>query len=97
LLDIFLWDLNVLTNSFPYANLKKSNGIGMFNILKNSFMGNGSRGFSISSAIGLKKSLTARLNVKVASRKRIETEQINSQVRKVLEQKGQGLILMVRG
>jgi hypothetical protein len=47
--------------------------------------------------IGSKKSLTARLNVKVASRKRIETEQINSQVQKVLEQKGQGLILMVRG
>lgn len=46
--------------------------------------------------LGSKKDLIQRLRVKVASKKRIQgLEQMNSQVRKVMAQKG--LILMARG
>lgn len=49
--------------------------------------------------IGLKKNLIQRLGVTNLPRKRQvgSGEQMSSQVKKVLEQRGQGLILMVRG
>ena len=90
LLDIFLWVGKVLTNSFGYATLDLSSGTIMFNILKNSFMDKTDRGFSISSAIGLKRFIKRKRSL-------VQGEQMSVQVRKVLEQKGQGLILMVRG
>ena len=63
----------------------------MFNLLKNSFIiGEVSRNFSISTAIGLKSEIKRRKMVG-------QQENMTSQVKKVLEQKGQGLILMVRG
>ena len=48
--------------------------------------------------IGLKKSLVQRLKVDVVNKRKIESrEQMNSQVRQILGQRGQGLILMARG
>lgn len=82
--DIFLWDSYILTNSFGYVNLKKSNRMGIFNI-----------GFKRDLIQRLNVGKVEKEALLVRTKRMVQSgEQMNQQVKKVLGQKG--LILMSR-